>query len=44
VLTPLVALALSSLFEGYQWRIFAVAGLVVSLLGNLLVMRGKAAS
>jgi drug/metabolite transporter (DMT)-like permease len=41
VLTPIVALALSSLFEGYQWRIFAVAGLLVSLLGNLLVMSGK---
>ena len=41
VLIPMVALALSSLFEGYQWRIFSVAGLLVSLAGNLLVMRGK---
>lgn len=42
VLIPILALALSSLFEGYQWRIASVAGLLVSLLGNLLVMRGKA--
>jgi drug/metabolite transporter (DMT)-like permease len=41
VLIPMVALALSSLFEGYQWRIASVAGLLVSLTGNLLVMRGK---
>jgi len=41
VLIPMVALALSSLFEGYQWRVASVAGLAVSLAGNLLVMRGK---
>ena len=41
VLIPIVALALSSLFEGYQWKVFAVAGLGVSLAGNLLVMRGR---
>jgi len=41
VLIPIVALALSSLFEGYHWQIFAGVGLLVSLAGNLLVMRGK---
>ena len=41
VLIPMVALALSSLFEGYHWQLFSVAGLLVSLAGNLLVMRGK---
>jgi drug/metabolite transporter (DMT)-like permease len=41
VLIPMVALALSSLFEGYHWRIFSAAGLAVSLAGNVLVMRGK---
>jgi drug/metabolite transporter (DMT)-like permease len=44
VLIPMVALALSSLFEGYQWRVASVAGLAVSLAGNLLVMRGKVKS
>ncbi len=42
VMIPMVALALSSLFEGYHWQIAAMAGLLVSLAGNLLVMRGKA--
>jgi len=42
VMIPMVALALSSLFEGYQWQIASVAGLLVSLAGNLLVTRGKA--
>lgn len=42
VMIPMVALALSSLFEGYHWQAASVAGLLVSLAGNLLVMRGKA--
>ena len=41
VLIPMVALALSSLFENYQWRIASVAGLLVSLAGNLLVSRAR---
>jgi len=41
VLVPMVALALSSAFEGYLWRIASIAGLLVSLAGNLLVTRGK---
>jgi drug/metabolite transporter (DMT)-like permease len=41
VLIPIVALALSSLFEGYRWQLFSVAGLLISLAGNVLVMRGK---
>jgi len=41
VLIPMVALALSSLFEGYQWRVASVAGLLVSLAGNLLVSRAR---
>ena len=42
VLIPILALALSTLFEGYQWRIASAAGLVVTLSGNILIMRGKA--
>ncbi|HVL76728.1 MAG TPA: EamA family transporter [Noviherbaspirillum sp.] len=36
VLFPVVALALSTLFEGYVWDVWAVAGLVLVLCGNLL--------
>jgi drug/metabolite transporter (DMT)-like permease len=42
VLIPILALALSTLFEGYQWRAASAAGLIVTLAGNVLIMRGKA--
>ena len=44
VLIPIVALALSTLYEGYQWQVASIAGVVLSLLGNVLVMQGKARS
>lgn len=37
VLFPLVALSLSTVFEGYQWRPDAVLGLAMILSGNLLM-------
>ncbi|MEL0168622.1 MAG: DMT family transporter [Pseudomonadaceae bacterium] len=37
VLFPLIALGLSTLFEGYQWTGMAVVGLVLILLGNLVM-------
>ncbi|RMX08384.1 DMT family transporter [Corticibacter populi] len=39
VLFPLVALAISSLFEGYQWSLPAILGLGLVLAGNVLVFR-----
>lgn len=38
VLFPLVALGLSTLFEEYQWSLPAVAGVLLVLGGNLLVL------
>ena len=35
---PIVALLLSTLFEGYQWTFQAMAGVVVVLLGNAVAM------
>ncbi len=44
VLFPLVALVISSVFEGFLWTPLAVVGVVLVLLGNLLVVgRGFAA-
>lgn len=40
VLFPIVALALSTLFEGYVWSPSAGAGLALVLAGNVLAMRG----
>ena len=42
MLTPVVALLLSTLFEGYRWTLPAVAGLVLIVLGNALVLRRPA--
>lgn len=38
VLFPIVALTLSTLFEGYQWTPSAVFGVGLVLLGNLLII------
>lgn len=43
VLFPIVALALSTIFEGYQWTMPGLLGLVAILAGNVLVMQGKKA-
>ena len=40
VLFPVIALALSTLLEGYQWTIPAVIGLGFVLIGNFIVLRG----
>lgn len=39
VMFPVVALAVSTVLEGYRWTIPAILGLVAVLAGNLLVLR-----
>ncbi|MTJ80538.1 MAG: DMT family transporter [Telmatospirillum sp.] len=41
VLFPIVALALSSVFEGYRWTFHGVCGLVLTLLGNVVMFSGR---
>ena len=41
VLVPVVAMALSTLFEGYQWTLLAAAGAVVALAGLLVALSGR---
>jgi len=36
---PLVALGISTIFEGYQWSANAVIGIVLILGGNLLILK-----
>ena len=36
---PLVALGISTIFEGYQWTAYAVIGIVLILGGNLLILK-----
>jgi drug/metabolite transporter (DMT)-like permease len=39
LLFPVVALLISTLFEGYQWTLLGLAGFALVLGGNWLVMR-----
>ncbi len=40
VIFPLIALASSTLFEGYEWTVFALVGVGLALVGNVLVLGG----
>jgi drug/metabolite transporter (DMT)-like permease len=37
VLFPIVALALSTVFEGYRWSVLGVLGLALCLTGNVVI-------
>ena len=38
VVFPIVALGISTLFEGYQWTAAAVLGIILTLIGNWLIL------
>ena len=42
LLFPLVALGISTIFEGYQWTAFAGIGIMSILAGNLLILKRSA--
>jgi drug/metabolite transporter (DMT)-like permease len=39
VMTPIVALVVSSVFEGFQWHVLTLIGIAISVAGNVLVLR-----
>jgi drug/metabolite transporter (DMT)-like permease len=39
VATPVIALVLSTLFEGYRWTWVSAAGLVLAVVGNWMALR-----
>ena len=41
VMLPVVALVISTLFEGYRWSALALAGLVIAVAGNALALASK---
>ena len=43
VLFPIVALAISTLVEGYVWTPLAILGVALALAGNVLVLRRRSA-
>ena len=36
---PIVALSISTVFEGYQWSLIAIYGVVLILLGNFIILK-----
>ena len=44
VLVPIVAMGLSTLFEGYRWSVLAVSGALVALVGLLIALRARSPS
>lgn len=42
VVTPIIALGISSIFEGYTWTLATFIGMGLVAAGNILVLRGKA--
>ena len=43
VVVPVVAMGLSTLFEGYKWSTLAIAGAVLAILGLLIALSGRKA-
>lgn len=41
LLFPIVALGISTIWEGYQWTGSAVSGVILILFGNLLMLKKK---
>ncbi|HEX7673282.1 MAG TPA: EamA family transporter [Bdellovibrio sp.] len=42
VVSPVIALTLSSIFEGFKWTPYIFSGVVLCLLGNILTLKKKA--
>ncbi len=43
VMVPIVALVISAAFESFRWHALTLAGIAVSVLGNIVILRGKRA-
>jgi drug/metabolite transporter (DMT)-like permease len=41
VMVPIIAMALSTLFEGYRWSLLAGAGALLALGGMLVALGGR---
>lgn len=41
LITPAIALGISTVFEGYNWDIFAIFGIIMLFSGNFLALRFK---
>jgi len=41
VMTPIVALVISAFVEGFRWQAVTVAGIVISVLGNVVILLNR---
>ncbi len=41
VMTPIIALVVSAAFEGFRWHFVTLAGIAVSVAGNVIVLRRR---
>jgi drug/metabolite transporter (DMT)-like permease len=41
LIIPVIAMILSTIFEGYQWNAWAAAGVILILSGNIIVLRKR---
>ena len=41
VMVPVIAMLLSTLFEGYRWSALAVAGAVLAIAGLVIALRAR---
>ena len=39
LVTPIIAMGLSTIFEGYQWNALALTGIVLIVVGNVIALR-----
>ncbi len=44
VLVPVIAMLLSTAFEGYRWSAFNIAGAALSLVGLVVALRSRSPS
>lgn len=42
-MVPVVALLISAAFEGFRWEVLTLAGVALSIAGNVLVLNDPAA-
>ncbi len=41
LITPAIALIISSLFEGFEWEISGIAGVLLLMVGNVIALKNK---
>ena len=41
LITPAIALLISTLFEGYRWKTAGIAGVLLLMAGNVLALKNK---